>query len=159
MVPKKTLILLGLVVILTGCTTTKSPQLTQQLQTRVGELERQLSQKDEDINELKYELKDLAYEIDRMKSGSGRTSRVERTSSALKAVSVGKDEKNLIRVDVGYDKVQSALKKAGYYNGPIDSKIGAQTKKAIARFQGDHGLTGDGIVGKKTWMELKSYLR
>ncbi|MCK5213934.1 MAG: peptidoglycan-binding protein [Candidatus Omnitrophica bacterium] len=157
MVPQKTFFLLGLAVLLTGCATTKSPQLTQQLQMRIGELERQLSQRDEEINELKYEIKDIAYEIDRMNSSKMR--RVERTSSALTAVSAGKDEKNLIRIDIGYDKVQSALKKAGYYNGPIDSKIGAKTQKAIAKFQGDHGLKGDGIVGKKTWMELRTYLK
>jgi len=54
--------------------------------------------------------------------------------------------------------VQSALKNAGYYNGSIDGKIGGKTKAAISEFQKDHDLTSDGIIGKKTWAELKYYI-
>jgi len=63
-----------------------------------------------------------------------------------------------IRINVTTADVQKALKKAGYYDGTIDNKVGDNTKKAVTAFQKDHQLTADGIVGKKTWIELKKYL-
>ncbi|MEY4483731.1 MAG: hypothetical protein RL693_1183 [Verrucomicrobiota bacterium] len=41
--------------------------------------------------------------------------------------------------------VQRALARRGYYNGSIDGAIGPQSRRAIARYQQDHGLrvTGD----------------
>lgn len=53
--------------------------------------------------------------------------------------------------------IQEALKNAGYYNGPIDGKIGPGTRKAIRAFQSDNGLTADGVVGRGTWKRLQSY--
>lgn len=54
-------------------------------------------------------------------------------------------------------KIQIALKKAGFYKGPIDDKIGGDTKKAIAQFQKANGLKPDGIVGRKTWSKLSRF--
>ena len=54
--------------------------------------------------------------------------------------------------------VQKALKKAGYYNGAIDGKVGPGTRDAIAAFQKDNGLKADGVCGRSTWAKLKSYL-
>ena len=54
--------------------------------------------------------------------------------------------------------IQKALKKAGYYNGAIDGKVGPGTRDAIASFQKDNGLTADGVCGRGTWAKLKSYL-
>ncbi|MBI4711007.1 MAG: peptidoglycan-binding protein [Candidatus Omnitrophica bacterium] len=54
--------------------------------------------------------------------------------------------------------IQRALKKAGYYNGAIDGKVGPGTRDAIASFQKDNGLTADGVCGRGTWAKLKSYL-
>ena len=51
-------------------------------------------------------------------------------------------------------QVQSALKKAGFYKGDIDGKLGPQTKKAIKAFQKSKGLNPDGVIGVKTWEEL-----
>lgn len=50
--------------------------------------------------------------------------------------------------DVGY--VQQALKKLGYYDGSITNHYGNLTKQAVMDFQGDHGLSRDGVVGTKT---------
>lgn len=36
--------------------------------------------------------------------------------------------------------VQEALARLGYYQGPIDGRIGPQTQAAIARYQQDHGM-------------------
>ncbi|WP_395738885.1 peptidoglycan-binding protein [Prosthecobacter sp.] len=37
--------------------------------------------------------------------------------------------------------VQQALARLGYYQGPIDGRIGPQTLGAIARYQQDHGMS------------------
>jgi len=144
--------LLGLA--LSGCATTQGRQSASQLQTRVGELEQEVASKDEEIKELQYTIKDLTYEVDRMKSRSSRTSISGGATSESKGV--GTDD-NIIRVNVDVKQIQSALKAAGYYNGNIDGKVGAQTRKAIASFQKDNGLKSDGILGQKTWGALKKY--
>ena len=56
-------------------------------------------------------------------------------------------------------QLQIALKKAGFYRGEIDSKIGPKTKKAIIDFQRSKRLKPDGAVGLKTWEELSKYLK
>lgn len=56
-------------------------------------------------------------------------------------------------------QIQIALKKAGFYRGEIDSKIGPKTKKAIIDFQRSKRLKPDGAVGLKTWEELSKYLK
>ena len=55
-------------------------------------------------------------------------------------------------------QIQRALKKAGFYQGPIDGNIGPKTKEAIIKFQKANGLKADGIVGKRTSAELNKYL-
>jgi len=57
-----------------------------------------------------------------------------------------------------YDKkVQYALKRAGYYSGAIDGKIGPMTRKAIKSFQSENGLKSDGVAGARTWEKLKGF--
>ena len=54
-------------------------------------------------------------------------------------------------------KVQTALKNAGYYSGTIDGKIGSKTREAIKAFQTANGLKADGVVGPGTWERLKKF--
>ena len=54
--------------------------------------------------------------------------------------------------------IQLALKNANFYTGPIDGKIGKNTKKAIREFQKANGLKADGKVGPKTRELLLQYL-
>lgn len=54
-------------------------------------------------------------------------------------------------------KIQTALKNAGLYNGAIDGKIGPATRKAIETFQKSNNLKVDGKVGPKTWAALEPY--
>jgi hypothetical protein len=53
-------------------------------------------------------------------------------------------------------KVQEALKRLGLYLGRIDGIAGPMTVGAVMVFQGDAGLTRDGIVGPVTWRALFS---
>ena len=55
-------------------------------------------------------------------------------------------------------EIQQALKNAGFYQGPVDGKVGPQTRDAIREFQRVHGLVDDGKVGRRTWTKLSSYL-
>lgn len=56
------------------------------------------------------------------------------------------------------ETVQKKLKNLGYYEGPIDNKIGPKTEAGIKGFQKAKGLKVDGIIGAKTWSELRIYL-
>lgn len=51
-------------------------------------------------------------------------------------------------------KVQSRLSVWGYYNGPVNGVVDANTSNAIRRFQTTNGLAADGIVGQATWAAL-----
>lgn len=55
--------------------------------------------------------------------------------------------------DVVY--LQQRLTAKGYDVGAIDGKFGAKTLKAVKRFQAEHNLVVDGIVGAKTWVMLE----
>lgn len=55
-------------------------------------------------------------------------------------------------------EIQSALKNAGFYTGPIDGKNGPLTRKATEEFQEAQGLKADGKVGPKTWSALSGHL-
>ncbi len=44
--------------------------------------------------------------------------------------------------------VQAALAHDGYYRGPVDGLVGAQTRDAIAAFQSDHGITPTGRINR-----------
>ena len=57
------------------------------------------------------------------------------------------------------EKIQQALKNAGFYKGDIDGKIGLKTRSAVKAFQKSKGLIADGVVGQKTWNELSKYFK
>ena len=61
-------------------------------------------------------------------------------------------------IKLSHKQIQKALKKAGFYQGAIDGKIGPKTKAAIIKFQKSKGLKTDGIVGKRTLAKLNKYL-
>ena len=67
-------------------------------------------------------------------------------------------QKETISIQLSPRQIQTALKNAGYYKGPVDGKIGSKTKDAIKSFQKAKNLKIDGIVGKKTVEKLSKYL-
>ncbi|NLK09047.1 MAG: spore cortex-lytic enzyme [Firmicutes bacterium] len=50
--------------------------------------------------------------------------------------------------------VQWKLESWGYYQGVTDGIFGTETSQAVQRFQQRVGLTGDGVVGPRTWAAL-----
>ena len=151
-----TRILVGLVFIvgMTGCATTHNKTTQDQVQTRVVELEKKLEEKDAEIVDLQYEVKDLSSRVD-----AARTPAVAEPPMAVPPAVAPKGGDDIVRVAAAPDKVQAALKAAGVYNGRVDGKIGPATKAAIVAFQKSQGLTADGVVGRKTWDALKTYLK
>jgi len=149
-----------LVVFMAGCSTTKTAMpSSSHMQLRVSSIESQLDDQSQDISELKTSVSELSNSVKHvvsLKQHSGTA-----TKTIKKVVSNKQTQskyQNILRVPVAPREVQSALKEAGYYQGTIDGRLGPQSERAIKEFQSDHDLASDGIVGKKTWTELKTYL-
>jgi len=152
-----------LVLFLAACSTTRGPSAANQMQIRVAQLERKLDRRDREIGELRDELAQLksqeyesdAYddsqEVEEFDFSSYQGEKVSKTQPKTK-------DDRIIRVAASAKEIQKALKNAGYYEGAIDGKFGRRSKVAVTEFQKDHDLVTDGIIGKKTWIELKSYL-
>lgn len=47
-------------------------------------------------------------------------------------------------------ELQAKLAEYGYYTGEIDGRFGNQTRRAVEAFQYQHGLSVDGIAGRRT---------
>ncbi|MBR4636583.1 MAG: peptidoglycan-binding protein [Clostridia bacterium] len=54
--------------------------------------------------------------------------------------------------------LQLALSHGGWYTGGIDGTFGIGTQNAVRRFQAEHELRPDGIVGLHTWDALDPFL-
>lgn len=123
-----------------GCASTggatKDNQI-QLLQAQVSKLQEEVKQKNEDIEALEGQLE----------QGQSR-----------KTASLTENKTGGTGVSMTSKKIQLALKKAGFYKGPVDGKIGNETKKAIKEFQKANGLRADGVAGKETRLKLRKYL-
>ena len=119
-------------------------------------------------------------ELSRMKSDMGlldqRVAQLERTSvqppsgsvwpsdAAVQPLGSSMPSPTESRASAGIDvkpskkQIQQALKNGGFYQGPIDGKIGPKSREAIRQFQQVNGLKTDGVVGKLTWEKLAPYL-
>jgi peptidoglycan hydrolase-like protein with peptidoglycan-binding domain len=153
---------------LSGCATTQMKTQNDQIESRLTDLEKNLQAKDAEIVDLQYQVKDLSSKLDTSKpadadqaSGApqGPQDSTDQAESASHPSDAGATGANIVRVKVSPEKIQRALKSAGVYTGPVDGKIGPGTKEAIIEFQKSHGLKADGVLGHKTWEELKVYLK
>jgi len=118
---------------LAGCATApKQNSEVNGLKNQISTLEDQLRARDEEITTLKDEL-----------------NRAPQAQSVAAAETCVKHSPK---------SIQTALTNAGFYNGPIDGRIGKQTRDGIKEFQKANNLKSDGRVGSKTWAVLKAYL-
>lgn len=138
-----TTILLGTLVLTTGCASKKRHQRDiANLQGQIGALQSDVARLDQSLRDTETALKTT------QERGSG---------SALGQFTEGA----IYRTPAGFElpaaSIQRALKNAGYYSGPIDGKVGSGTKQALRNFQRDKGLNPDGVCGRQTWSQLKSF--
>ncbi len=134
---KMILIVMSVAMLSAGCVTTgkQHEAESQQLQSRIADLETEVQSKDREIAEL------------------------ERALEQQNQPSAGEQQQVAAPVSkLSDEQVQTALKNAGFYNGPVDGRIGKKTKAAISAFQKAHGLKADGVAGRKTRAALMKYL-
>jgi len=145
-----------------GCASTQMKSQNEQMESRMTDLEKNLQAKDAEIVDLQYQVKDLSSKVDTTKPSESDQAPQASADQAEPAALPGVAEISsgqIVRVKVNPEKIQRALKAAGVYTGRVDGKIGSGTKQAIVEFQKSHGLKADGVLGKKTWEELKVYLK
>ncbi|MBU0469244.1 MAG: peptidoglycan-binding protein [Candidatus Omnitrophica bacterium] len=159
---------LGLIILIfLGCSATNDPSTVSNLQVKVAQIENRMNKKEQELEKLKYEVREIAKLVEGF--DSMQDDDIEDDFDDIKIeepiikrpiakTKTKPTENGTIRVSVKVITVQQALTKAGYYNGSIDGKLGSKTKSAIVEFQKDHGLVSDGIIGKKTWDEMSVYL-
>ena len=140
-------ILLGTLVLTTGCTTKKRHQRDiADLQSQIGSLQSDVSRLDQAVN---------------ASGGALKTAQEQGTPAGGSAFGELSGNGPVYRTPSGFElpaaSIQRALKNAGYYQGNIDGKVGSGTKKALKDFQRDQGLTSDGVCGRQTWARLKSF--
>ena len=140
-------------VFLAGCATTQPSMSVNPLELKIAHIEEKTDDQDQEITALRYDVENISDQLKNIK----RHRTPPRTPIPTQK-SVKYKGNRLIRVSVSPEKIQTALKNAGYYDGTIDGKIGKKSKKAITEFQRDHNLKADCIVGGKTWAEMRKYL-
>lgn len=146
------MLMVGLIA-LSGCASRKTGK-------KVDTLQAQMNAMTDELVRLDQSLQDTRAAIQSQEGGTSasRTSASSYEGEAASSAAVG----GMYRTPGGFEipsvNIQKALKKAGYYNGAIDGKVGPGTRDAIASFQKDNGLTADGVCGRGTWAKLKSYL-
>ncbi len=140
-------VMVGLIAF-SGCASRKTGKKVDTMQAQVNAMTDELVRLDQSLQDTRAALQ--------AQEGKGGGS--ESAVSSGEGASVG----GMYRTPSGFEipsvNIQKALKKAGYYNGAIDGKVGPGTRDAIAAFQKDNGLKADGVCGRGTWAKLKSYL-
>lgn len=142
-------VLLGTMALTTGCASKKRHQRD------VVNLQGQISSLQSDVARLDQSLKDTESAI---KSAQEKgTTGGAGSSSVLGQFTEGAVYRTPSGFELPAAAIQRALRKAGYYQGEIDGKVGSGTKQAIRNFQRDNGLKTDGICGRQTWARLESF--
>ena len=150
------LVMIGLVA-LSGCASRKTSKKVDTLQAQMGAVTDELVRLDQSLQDTRSALSAEEAYKNKLQGEIGETeSRIGALQEEEGVI------KGIYRTPSGFElpavNIQKALKKAGYYNGALDGKVGPGTRDAIKAFQKDNGLTADGICGRQTWSKLKVYL-
>jgi len=89
-----------------------------------------------------------------------RSSYLKNTKQRLYKAQQGKRALYMLQLgDKGYEveRLQTALKDAGYYSGDIDGVYGEELKTAVEDFQSANAIAADGLAGPNTMKELNLY--
>jgi peptidoglycan hydrolase-like protein with peptidoglycan-binding domain len=141
--------------LLAGCSTVSSKRLNN-LETKVGALEARVDSVEQRQSAIEGQTGESRESVGYLKG------KVDSRGPSTVVVTGGQGNEGYLyksgKKSLTHKDIQFALKNAGFYNGPIDGKIGKNTKKAIREFQKANGLKADGIVGPKTRDLLLQYL-
>lgn len=143
------MLMIGLIA-LSGCASRKTGKKVDTLQAQVNAMTDELVRLDQSLQDTRAALQ--------TQEAGGGVSGTRAAVSAGEGAAVGGMYRTASGFEIPSVNIQKALKKAGYYNGTVDGKVGPGTRDAIAAFQKDNGLKADGICGRGTWAKLKSYL-
>ena len=143
-------VLLGAMMVTAGCTTNKRHQRdVANLQSEIGSLQSEVARLDQSLKDSDMALKAL------QERGAAPTT--TGTNSVLGQFTQGAIYRTPSGFELPAAGIQRALKKAGYYQGNVDGKVGSRTKDAIRSFQRDNGLEADGVCGRQTWARLQQF--
>ena len=137
--------------LLGGCASGQARQELTRLQTQVGLLDERIAQLERSASAGASSTAVPSEEAAESPTAVEQPAQPKRGSSVKKSAVAKSSLKPSTR------HIQQALKNAGFYQGPIDGKMGAVTREAIKEFQRVHGLNEDGVVGKRTWAKLSAY--
>ena len=146
----RTAMLMAAVSVVSGCAGVRTRQDLARLQSQVGLLDERVSQLERAGlgSASAPSLSETAADVGSTTGFSGSS---QKSASVTVKTGAAASTKPTTR------EIQQALKNAGFYQGAVDGKMGAQTREAIKEFQRVHGLVDDGAVGKQTWGKLRSY--
>ena len=140
--------LLLTVLVVSGCATARprrpvavaaAPSAVQ-TDPQVTQLQTELQAKDQQIQDLQYQLEQRRHAPE---------------NNFTASVNGGKSPKIHVK-GVTVAELQRALTKAGFEAGSVDGKYGKKTRAALKAFQRAHSLKADGVLGEKTWKLLQA---
>ncbi len=146
----RTLMLFMTAAAVSGCAGGRVRQDLARLQSQVGMLDERVTQLERSSA--------AGVSASSMGSMGVETAPLEGTGQAEKSPSVKGKGAVAPSAKASTRDIQQALNNAGFYQGPIDDKMGPLTRAAIKDFQRVHGLNDDGVVGKQTWAKLRPYV-
>ena len=122
---------------------------------QIKQYESQIQELNDKISYLELSLKDKEQELDSLKDQLALAEQQPEEQIELKQ----EEKADIAEPKLTTEQIQFALTDAGFYNGPIDNKMGPKTIEAIKAFQKANNLKADGVVGPETLVLLKKYLK
>jgi len=148
----KWLLVIPMVLLVTGCSTVSKRM--NNLETKMGALEAKVDSVEQRQSAIEGQTGESRESVGYLKG------KVESRGPSTVVVTGAQGNAGYLygKKSLTHKDIQLALKNANFYTGPIDGKIGKNTKKAIREFQKANGLKADGKVGPKTRELLLQYL-
>jgi murein L,D-transpeptidase YcbB/YkuD len=137
-------------VFLSGCATGQTRQAVARLQAQVGML-------DDRVTQLEHSAVGGASAAAAVETAGGAEETVSIVTQPQQGSAGTQPAAATSSGKPSTQEIQQALKNAGFYQGPLDGKMGPVTTEAVKEFQRIHGLNDDGVVGKQTWAQLGAY--
>lgn len=152
---RKLFLIIPLVLLLAGCSTV--PKRVNTLETKVNALEAQVNSVEQKQSAIEGQTSESRESVAYLKGKVDATRGPSTVVVTTGQENEGHLDKTIKRV-LTHNDIQLALKNAGFYNGPVDGKLGKVTKRAIKKFQKANNLKATGKVNAETESLLLQYL-